>query len=300
MPLADPPIPPAPSRLALVVALDERDLSRDDLLLRADDLGVLRGDGVFEAFLVVDGEPWLLDEHLARLERSARAVDLALPAPARWRRAVARAIASWRGGPEMVLRLIATRGPEETDAVSGYVLADAPKPTAIEQRHHGIAVVTLERGFDSELAGRAPWLLLGAKTLSYAVNMAALRWARNHAADDVVFFTSDGAVLEAPTSSVVVARGRTLLSPPTSLGILPSVTLGDLFSRAPEAGWEVGYESLSVEDLHEADGVWLLSSVRLSAQVHTIDGKAITEGRRDGSGLGEEIAGLVRPVAPSV
>ena len=41
-----------------------------------------------------------------------------------------------------------------------------------------------------------PWLLPGAKTLSHAVNMAALRHAERHGSGDVVFVSSDGFILE--------------------------------------------------------------------------------------------------------
>ena len=50
-------------------------------LLRPDDLGVLRGEGVFETTLVVDGEPRDLDDHLVRLAVSAEMTGLVVPAP---------------------------------------------------------------------------------------------------------------------------------------------------------------------------------------------------------------------------
>ena len=68
-------------------------------------------------------------------------------------------------------------------------------------------MLLLDRGFTAQAAQAAPWLLAGAKTLSYGVNMAALRYAAEHGADDAIFVGSDGGVLEAPTASVVVATG---------------------------------------------------------------------------------------------
>ena len=44
------------------------------------DHGLLYGDGVFEGIRVYDGRPFLMDEHLDRLEASARAIVLELPA----------------------------------------------------------------------------------------------------------------------------------------------------------------------------------------------------------------------------
>ena len=73
----------------------------------------------------------------------------------------------------------------------------------------GIDVILLDRGYDSDVGERAPWLLLGAKTLSYAVNMAALRYAHKQGADDVIFTSADGRVLEGPTSTVLLAHVET-------------------------------------------------------------------------------------------
>ena len=65
--------------------------------------------------------------------------------------------------------------------------------------------MTLARGLPADGVADMPWLLAGAKTLSYAVNMAALRHAERHGAGDVIFVSSDGHVLEGPRSTVVIA-----------------------------------------------------------------------------------------------
>ena len=61
------------------------------------DHGLLYGDGVFEGIRVYGGRPFLLDEHLERLEASARAIVLELPAePRGHRRALPRGGAARR------------------------------------------------------------------------------------------------------------------------------------------------------------------------------------------------------------
>ncbi len=156
------------------------------------------------------------------------------------------------------------------------------------QREAGLDVILLERGYDSEIGERAPWLLLGAKTLSYAVNMAALRHAHRQGADDVIFISADGRVLEGPTSTVLLAHLETsddgaggvrtvrrLITPQLDSGILPGTSQGALFKAAKAAGWELGYGPLEPQDLLEADAVWLISSIRLLAPVNHIDGHEI-------------------------
>ena len=79
-----------------------------------------------------------------------------------------------------------------------------------------MAALTLARALPADGAAEMPWLLAGAKTLSYAVNMAALRHAERNGAGDVIFVSSEGHVLEGPRSTVVIATeidGRLVCSP---------------------------------------------------------------------------------------
>ena len=78
--------------------------------LRVDDLGLLRGDGVFETILVVDGQPRELRPHLERLARSAAMLDLPEPDLAVWERAARTVIDNWSGPTEIALKLVYTRG----------------------------------------------------------------------------------------------------------------------------------------------------------------------------------------------
>lgn len=244
--------------------------------LMANDLGAIRGDGVFESLLAVDGEPRKLQAHLDRLSSSAGALQLDLPSFENWRRAITTAMREHATGGETVLKLVVTRGVEGAATPTAWVQVSPVPETTRKQRETGLDVLLLDRGYDSTVAQRAPWLLSGAKTLSYAVNMAALRHARSLGADDVIFTSSDGKVLEGPTSTVLLARQRadvkTLLTPQLESGILAGTTQSALFKAAEEAGWKLGYGPLEPSDLLGADGVWLVSSIRLLAPVNSIDG----------------------------
>ncbi len=143
------------------------------------------------------------------------------------------------------------------------------------ERENGIEVVLLDRGLPSDVQARSPWLLAGAKTLSYAVNMAALREAHRRGADDVLFVSSDGFVLEGPTSTVVVRIGGTFVTPPPSSGILPGTTQLALWAHLEEQGLAHEYRMLTPEDMLDAEAAWLLSSVRLAAPVRAVDGRPL-------------------------
>jgi 4-amino-4-deoxychorismate lyase len=102
--------------------------------------------------------------------------------------------------------------------------------------------------------------------------MAALRHAHHLGADDVVFTSLEGLLLEGPTSTVVWAADGTLHTPPADTGILAGTTMLRLFARAEEAGWPTATTPGTVADLHAADAVWLVSGIRGPAVVHTLDG----------------------------
>ena len=260
--------------------------------LMATDLGATRGDGVFESMLAVAGRTRKVQAHLDRLAGSARALDLDIPDQGAWRRAIDTGVAAFRSDnpaaspdeDEAVVKLLVTRGVEGAAAPTCWVQVSPVGAAGRRQREAGIDVILLDRGYDSDAAERAPWLLLGAKTLSYAVNMAALRHAHKQGADDVIFTSSDGRVLEGPTSTVLLAQveesddGETvkrLITPQLDSGILAGTSQGALFAAAKAAGWELGYGPLEPQDLFDADAVWLISSIRLLAPVNHIDGKEI-------------------------
>lgn len=273
----------------VLVTLDGTVRDPEVPLLAADDLAAVRGDGVFETLLVRGGVVREQEAHLARLVRSARALELGEPDLDAWRACIAAVRAEWDSSEDLVVRLVLSRGREGTPTRTAWATGAPVPATSVHQRAHGVSVLRLERGFASDVAERAPWLLLGAKTLSYAVNMAALRHAGERGADDVVHTSADGFVLEGPTSTVVVATGRTLRTPPTGSGILAGTTQQALFRAAAAAGWECRVQPVRSEALEAADGVWLLSSVRLLARVHTLDGTPL----HTASGLHGELSALL-------
>ena len=272
------------SEPGVVVTLDGQVHDPRTPLLHADDLAAVRGDGIFESLLVRDGRPCLIEAHLGRLRQSARLTDLPEPDLARWRAAVATAVSRWTelGGQEGVLRLIYSRGRESGSEPTAYAMIGALADRVAAVRAGGIAAVTLERCLPAEGAAEMPWLLAGAKTLSYAVNMAALRHAERQGAGDVVFISSEGTVLEGPRSTVVIATdgegyggNPCLLTPPPWYPILRGTTQQALFEMARNKGYDCDYRVLRPADLFAAQGVWLVSSITLAARVHTLDGKPL-------------------------
>jgi 4-amino-4-deoxychorismate lyase len=279
----------------VIVTLDGEVHPSGTPLLFADDLAAVRGDGVFETLLVRDGGPCLVEAHLGRLSHSAKLLELPEPDLTAWRSAIELAAKQWTRdtNDEAAMRLVYSRGRESGSAPTAYVTVNPVADRIARVRRDGLAAVTLPRELPSAGVETMPWLLAGAKTLSYAINMAALRHAARHGAGDVVFVSSDGHVLEGPRSTVVIAAGGEdgnvcLLTPPPWYPILRGTTQQALFAVARTKGYDCDYRALRVADLFAAQGIWLVSSMTLAARVHTLDGRELPS-----APLAAEFAGLV-------
>lgn len=235
------------------------------------DAAAERGDGVFETFGVVGGGVQATVDHLDRLATSMRMLDLPEPdldALAETCRRIAQladpSIESW-------LKLVVTRGGHDRREPSAWAVL-APAGDFTDVRTRGLAIITADRGFPSDYAAREPWALIGAKTLSYAQNMAALREAARRGADDMLWVTSDGFLLEAPQSTLVFRRGSELLTPDPALGTLHGTAQRAVFRWAEQQGLGTRYGRFTVDDLRGADAAWYTSSVRLATPIRAVDG----------------------------
>jgi 4-amino-4-deoxychorismate lyase len=267
----------------LVAVLGRGVVSPDDRVVTADDLGLTRGDGCFDSARVVTDPSGTarvvdLDDHLDRLAASADALDIATPPHDAWRALVSEAVAAWSTPGEAVVKLMLTRGREWRPAGPTALLTithRAPSP-AQAGAPRTITAVTLTRGHPSDAFTDAPRLLGGVKTLSYVVNAAATREAKRRGADDVIFTTTDGFALDGPTSGLLLARGRTLLSTPTGgTGILESLTVAAIMDAARVDGFETRFELIPVADLYTADALWLVSSGRGAVLITTLDARPL-------------------------
>jgi len=225
-------------------------------VLRADDEGVLRGRAVFETLRVYGGRPFELDAHLDRLKASAARLRLPEPPPAALQ-ALAHGALAAAGAPDCVLRLLWTPG-------TGLALVSALPDDLEELRVRGLRLHVCEW---------ATGALAGAKSVSYAENMAAQAAAEEHGFDDALLVATDGIVLEAPTANVWFREGDVLHTPSLELPILAGVTRAVL-SR----GRDVEEGRYPLERLLAADEVFLTSSVREVMPVVRVGGRELERG----------------------
>ncbi|HEX3689246.1 MAG TPA: aminotransferase class IV [Solirubrobacteraceae bacterium] len=241
--------PTGPTSLA---SLDGEIMPAVEAMIPVTDEGLIRGDGVFEVLRVYDGTPYAFDAHLARMERSAENLRLGVDLES-VRADAFRLLAEAGTGPDhQCLRIMITRG--------GRRILLTEQMVAVADNAQVMSITY------------SPTRLLdGIKSLSYAANMLAGRLAREQGYDEALLVTPHGRVLEAPTSSIFYVRDGRLLTPPLDEHILASITRALVIevTGAQE-------QACTLEELYDADEVFLASTVREVQTVASIDGREYT------------------------
>jgi 4-amino-4-deoxychorismate lyase len=250
----------------------------DQPWLHADDAGVLRGRAAFETMRVYAGTAFRLPEHLERLVGSAEVLGLPRPDPEPLARLAVEAVAAC-GRPDATLRVVWTGGREQSRDGVGFALVTALPEGLEELRGRGISLVSLQLAIGAHARRDSPWLLPGVKSTSYAVNMAAQREAHRRGADDAVFLSAEGLVLEGPTSNIWFLEGARLFTPSLELGILAGVTRDTLVQAAGDRGIEVVEGEFTLARMAAAGEVFASSSVREVMPVVALDARPVGDGR---------------------
>ena len=253
----------------------------DTPLFTAFDFGVTRGDGCFDVIRVTRQADQTradhFEEHLARFARSAAALGLSVDLD-EWRTLAEQALAAWHEPGEAVLKLVLTRGPEFAGPpVPTGVATIAPTPD-VSAKRRGIAVVTVNRGCPSGAFADSPWLLGGVKTLSYAVNQAVKRESAARGAADAIFVSTDGYLLEGPSTGLVVEWDDALWTTPRDdSGVLASVTVDVALRALAAEGWRTGQRFFTAAELPHARGAWLMSCSAGVMPILSLDGVPVPQ-----------------------
>lgn len=267
--------------MTTLVMIDGKLFPEDEARVTVFDRGFLYGDSVFETIRTYDGAPFALDEHLARLEKSAAQVYIELPVSrTELTREVLEAVRA-AGNAETYIRVMVTRGtaPMGLDPLSAehplrvVIVAplSSPPPAAYEK---GIGVVTYRTQRTAEATPAAT-----AKVGNYLVAVLALREALRAGAAEALIVDGAGFVVEGASSNVFIVRGGRLLTPPEDAGILPGITRRLLLETARAEGIPVDLEPLSLGGLAAADEVFISSTIRELLPVVRVDGTPVGSGR---------------------
>lgn len=241
------------------------------------DHGLLYGDGIFEGIRVINRRVFRLQDHLQRLEISAKGIGLRIPFERAEMQDIIVSTARALNEPEAYIRLVVTRGvgelgvdPTNCDQPSVICIAAQLKMFAPEKMAIGIDMLT------SSLR-RPPADILDprVKSLNYLNNVLAKREAKLRGADDALLLNHNGMVAEASGANIFLVRNDVLMTPPANDGALEGITRDSVLQCAAELGMQYQEVTLSRYDLLRADEVFLSGTGARVVPVATLDGEKL-------------------------
>jgi branched-chain amino acid aminotransferase len=264
----------------LIVNVGGRLTHRDDAAVSPFDSVVQGGDAVWEGLRLFNGRIFRLDEHLARLRRSAKALAFEqVPGDAEITEEIRRTLAANNMTDDVHIRLTLTRGVKITSGMDPRL--NQSGPTLIVLAEHkapvydtgGITLVT------SSVRRTAPDSL---DPKIHHNNLLTSILAKIEAtvadADDAVMLDQRGFVAETNATHIFLASGGVLQTPSTA-ACPEGITRQAVLELAAAAGIPVTVGDYSVTQLYCADEIFVTGTMGGLAAVLAVDGRQIGDGK---------------------
>jgi branched-chain amino acid aminotransferase len=245
------------------------------------DHGLLYGDGIFEGIRLYGGNVFRLDEHLERLEYSAKAILLKLP----WsRKEISDAICATcraNGLTDGYIRLVVTRGvgdlglsPWLCPKPSIFIIADKIALYPKEHYEKGLEIVTVATRRMNPAA-----LSPAIKSLNYLNNIMAKIEARQAGALEAIMLNDQGLVAECTGDNIFIVHKGRILTPSAQQGALQGITRDTIFAIAKEIGVAIEEHDMTRYDVWNADEVFLTGTGAEVIPVVKLDGREIGDAK---------------------
>ncbi len=238
--------------------------------LELNDIGVLRGYGVFEFLRAYNGKPFLFEEHMKRFENSARSLFIEPPFPKEEIKDVIKRLIEKNGKKDVNIRIVLTGG----KAINGiefdptnptlFILLEEVIPIPRSSLEKGVKLISLEykRNIPS------------AKTTEYLVPIKERDRMKKEGATEVLYI-ADGKVLECSTSNFFLVNEKKVITP--AKDILMGTTRGFVLDIAREF-FDVEERDVKVEELGSAQEAFITATNKEVLPVTLVDDKTIGDG----------------------
>lgn len=256
-------------------------ISPDEATVSVFDHGLLYGDGVFEGIRAYEGCVFKLEEHVDRLFRSARVINLDIP---REKSETIEAVVETVRKNDLndaYIRLVVTRGqgdlgldPEHCSEPTMFIIAADIELYPEEVYDQGLELITVptRRNQPEAINPRI-------KSLNYLNNIMAKMEAKQAGYKEAIMLNEQGYVVECTGDNIFIVENDDLIrTPPPHMGVLEGITRESLIELAEEEGLEVREEPFNRYDLYVADECFVTGTAAEVLPVVNIDGRNVDDG----------------------
>lgn len=259
-----------------IAFLNGRFMPLSQAKIHVEDRGYQFGDGVYELIRTYHGKIFFLDEHLSRMEKSAKAIGLNLfYTHAQWGKIITTAHQKGHFSEAriyiQVTRGVAPRSHEIPQKIRPTTVITVRRfvPLPAQVRNRGVSIATMED---------FRWGRCDLKSINLLPNILAKHKARAQGAFEAVFIRN-GWVTEGSTSNIFAVLSGSLVTPPTGPYLLAGITRDLVLGLARRAGLDVKERDISLDEIYQADEVFLTGTSIEVLPVVKVNGHTIGTGR---------------------
>ncbi len=261
-----------------IVYLNGQYIPEESATISIMDRGFLFSDSVYEVVPVFSGKMLGFIEHMERLDRSLKAIEInPVYSIEKWREIFSTLLNKNEiTSQNCAIYLQVTRG---VDLVRNHVLPDNIKPTIVafisalktpprEKLAEGFSAITHD-----DLRRRSCFI----KGTALLPNILAYTKAQREGAAEAILIR-DNHALEGTTSNLFIAKGGVIITPPVTETILAGITRALTIRLAKENHLNVQEKPISKEELFSADEIWMTGSGKEICPITRLDEKPVGNG----------------------
>lgn len=267
--------------MGLQIYLNGRLVPEEEARVSVFDHGLLYGDGVFEGIRLYNDRIFKLHEHVDRLYRSARAIQLEIPlSPDEFAKAIIETVRA-NGLHDGYIRPVVTRGvgdlgldPRKCGTPTVIIIASTIQLYPAELYEKGVEVVTVatRKNVPDALPSEV-------KSLNY-LNMILAKIEANLAgAAEALMLNHQGYIAECSADNFFVVRKGIIATPPISQGALGGITRETAIELARSMGITVEERPLTRADAWTADEAFMTGTAAEVVPVVKLDGRVLGDGK---------------------
>ena len=243
----------------------------EEMTVPMNDRACYFADGVYDAMMTRNHIPLSLDDHLARLYRSAKMIDIEVPMPFETLRALMMELCAKVDSPDAMAYVQVTRGvgmrshPYSGAGEGGPSLWIFVKPDELDDMDREYSCITLP---DTR------FLHCNIKTINLLPAVIANQRAMEAGCEETIFHRGER-VTECSHSNVHIIKDGVLKTAPCDNLILPGITRAHILEICARKGIPVIEEPFTLDEMMDADEIFFSSASAVTSRVCAIDGKNV-------------------------
>ncbi len=238
-----------------------------------EDIGLMRGYGIYDGLATIGGEPFRFADHFARFLSGAHTLGLNVPITEDSCRKKIKEIVEKSGFTERAnVRMILTGGPTlggieyDFDNPTFYITADKWEPLPEEYYTDGAKLLTYR--YKREMPEH--------KTINYITAVKLQNWRKEEKAVEILY-TYDGEIFECATSNICLVKDGSIITPAEE--VLGGITLKVVLELAEKLGCPVEHRRVAEDEIRTADEIFITSSFKDIVPIVNIDGEVVGGGK---------------------